>query len=134
MTTIGATWVSLPTSSKPHMICNREFFRPSAQFWRKSNQTENAARENCECRKFLARSVGRFSESQRLHDRVVKGRAHLSHFLIIARGIYAIGEQHNEKFAVWINPYRSAGKPGVAKTMGREKMTAGAAFCGYGPA
>src|ERR1700676_5400687 len=117
MTTIGETWASLPTSSKLRMICSREFFRPSAQFWRKSNQTENAMRENCACRKFLVRSVSRFSESQRLHNRVMKSRAHLSHFLIIARRMDAIGEEHHEKFAVGINPDGSAGKAVVAKTM-----------------
>jgi len=64
----------------------------------------------------------------------MKRRSHLSHFLIIARRIDPIGEQHHKKFTVRINPDGSAGKSGVPKTMRREKMSAGATFGRYGPA
>ena len=64
----------------------------------------------------------------------MKRRANLRHFLIIARGMDAIGEQHNKKFAVRIDPDGSAGKAGVAKTMRRKKVAAGAAFGGNRPA
>src|ERR1700688_3663844 len=58
----------------------------------------------------------------------MKHRANLGHFLIIARGIDAIGEQHHEKFAVGINPDGSAGKSGVPETMCGEKVPAGPTF------
>ena len=74
------------------------------------------------------------NEAQRLNHRIMHGGTHLRNLVIPPRGIDAIGEQHNEKFAIRVNPDGSAGKSGVPKTMRREKVAAGATFGGHCPA
>src|ERR1700687_1351061 len=72
-------------------------------------------------------------ESQRLHHGVVKSGAELCDFLVLAGRVDAIGEEHDEELAVWIDPDRRAGEASVAEAVWREIMAAGAAFGGHRP-
>src|SRR5260370_40139585 len=81
-------------------------------------------------------SWGRCSrrKSQRLHHGIVEGWAHLRDFLVFAGGVDAVGEGYDEELAVGIDPNAGAGEAGVAETVQRKIMAAGAAFGGHGPA
>ena len=47
----------------------------------------------------------------------MEGGAQLCHFLVFARGIHAIREQHYEEVAVGIDPDAGAGEAGVTEAM-----------------
>ena len=47
----------------------------------------------------------------------MEGRAQLCHFLVFARGIHAIREQHYEELAVGIDPDAGAGEAGVTEAV-----------------
>ena len=63
----------------------------------------------------------------------MEGRAQLCHFLVFARGIHAIREQHYEEVAVGIDPNAGASEAGVAEAVDGKVMAAGTAFGGHGP-
>src|ERR1700731_3705842 len=70
----------------------------------------------------------RGSKAQRLHDSVMKSRPDLRDFLIFARRIYPVGQQHHEYLAVRIDPYGSAGESGVSEAVRGEIVAAGGAL------
>src|SRR5260370_11865398 len=81
-------------------------------------------------------SCGRCSrrKSQRLHHGIVEGWAYLRDFLVFEGGVAAVGEEYDEELAVGMEPNAGEGEAGVAETVQRKIMAAGAAFGGHGPA
>ncbi len=59
-------------------------------------------------------------QAQALEDGVVQRRAHLADLFIGARGIHAIGQQHDEQLSFRIDPERRAGKARVPEAPGRK--------------
>src|ERR1051326_8809373 len=70
----------------------------------------------------------RRGQSQRLHHGVMQGRPNFGNFLVFARGMDTIREQHHEELFVWINPDGGSGVSCVAKSVWSHKVSAGSAF------
>jgi len=64
---------------------------------------------------------------ERAHDGVGDRRPRLADEVVLARGVHAIGQQHEEELAVGIDPDRRAGEAGVAEGVGREQRARGRA-------
>lgn len=60
-------------------------------------------------------SFYRRCQSQRLDYGVVHGGTHGRDFVVVARGIDAIGQQDNEQLAIRIDPDGSAGETQMAE-------------------
>src|SRR5215469_10161543 len=73
-------------------------------------------------------------EAEGFDDRVVNRGTDFGDLMIFARGMDAVGEQHDEKLAVGVDPDAGAGEAGVAVAVRRKIVAAGAVFRGHDPA
>src|SRR5271156_3301101 len=80
------------------------------------------------------RGGGRCRQSESLDHPIVQRRPHLGDFVIFPCGIHAIGQHHNKKLAVRIDPNRGAGKTGMPEAVWRKVVPARAALGRYHPA
>ena len=63
----------------------------------------------------------------------MQGGPNLGNFVVLARGIHAIRQQHNKELAVRIDPDRGTSETGMTEAVGQKIVTAGAAFSGHNP-
>ena len=75
-------------------------------------------------------------QAQALHDAIVNCRLHAPDFVVIRIGMcpIRIGEKHNKKLLLWIDPYGGPGESGMADALFGKVAATRRGLCGHIPA